>query len=52
MTKKVISEIELINEIASIVKSENLSEVEIEKDGIRIKVQNQNSETKQALQYV
>jgi acetyl-CoA carboxylase biotin carboxyl carrier protein len=52
MTKKVISEIELINEIASIVKSENLSEVEIEKDGIRIKVQNQNSETKQAIQYV
>lgn len=52
MTKKVISEIELINEIASIVKSENLSEVEIEKDGIRIKVQNQNSETKQPIQYV
>ena len=52
MTKKVISEIELINEIASIVKSENLSEVEIEKDGIRTKVQNQNSETKQAIQYV
>ena len=52
MTKKVVSEIELINEIASIVKNENLSEVEIEKDGIRIKVQNQNSETKQAIQYV
>ena len=52
MTKKVISEIELINEIASIVKSENLSEVEIEKDGIRIKVQNQHSDTKQAIQYV
>jgi len=52
MTKKVISEIELINEIASIVKSENLSEVEIEKDGIRIKVQNQNSQTKEAIQYV
>jgi acetyl-CoA carboxylase biotin carboxyl carrier protein len=52
MTKKAINEIELINEIASIVKNENLSEVEIEKDGIRIKVQNQNRDTKQAIQYV
>ena len=52
MTKKAISEIELINEIASIVKNENLSEVEIEKDGVRIKVQNQNSDAKQSVNYV
>ena len=53
MTKKTINEIELINEIATIVKNENLSEVEIEKDGIRIKVQNQlNINSSLPIQYI
>lgn len=42
MTKKSSNELDLIKEIAIIIKDENLSEVEIEKDGVRIKVQQGN----------
>tara|TARA_Y100000590_G_scaffold264185_1_gene296800 strand:+ start:7112 stop:7567 length:456 start_codon:yes stop_codon:yes gene_type:complete len=52
MTKKTSTELDLIKEIAAILKDENLSEIEIEKDGVRIKVQygNVTNETTQVEQ--
>ena len=42
MVKKPINEIEIIREISTIIKDQNLSEIEIERDGVKIRVQNQS----------
>ena len=52
MVKKPINEIEVIKEISSIIKDQNLSEIEIERDGVKIRVQNQSLQTNQVSQII
>ena len=52
MVKKPINEIEIIREISTIIKDQNLSEIEIERDGIKIRVQNQSLQTNQVSQII
>ena len=52
MVKKPINEIEIIREISTIIKDQNLSEIEIERDGIKIRVQNQSLQTTQVSQII
>ena len=52
MVKKPINEIEVIREISTIIKDQNLSEIEIERDGVKIRVQNQSMQTNQVSQVV
>ena len=52
MAKKPIDEIEIIKEISNILKDQNLSEIEIERDGIKIRVQNHALQTNQVSQIV
>jgi len=52
MVKKPINEIEVIREISTIIKDQNLSEIEIERDGVKIRVQNQNLQTNQVSQII
>jgi acetyl-CoA carboxylase biotin carboxyl carrier protein len=42
MAKKSLDEIEIIRELSSIINEESLHEIEIEKEGTRIRVQNQS----------
>ncbi len=48
MAKKPINEIEVIKEISNILKDQNLNEIEIEKDGVKIRVQNHFAQTNQS----
>ena len=50
MAKKIFDEIEIIKEISSILKDQNLSEIEIEREGVKIRVQNQGLQASQANQ--
>jgi len=43
MAKKPLDEIEIIRELSAIINEESLHEIEIEKEGTRIRVQNQSS---------
>lgn len=52
MVKKPINEIEVIREISTIIKDQNLSEIEIERDGVKIRVQNQSLQTNQVGQII
>ena len=52
MVKKPINEIEVIREISTIIKDQNLSEIEIERDGVKIRVQNQSLQTNQVSQVI
>ncbi len=52
MAKKPINEIEVIREISTIIKDQNLSEIEIERDGVKIRVQNQSLQTNQVSQLI
>ena len=52
MAKKIFDEIEIIKEISSILKDQNLSEIEIERDGVKIRVQNQGQHASQANQII
>ena len=52
MVKKPINEIEVIREISTIIKDQNLSEIEIERDGVKIRVQNQSLQTNQVSQII
>ena len=52
MAKKILDEIEIIKEISSILKDQNLSEIEIERDGVKIRVQNQGLQASQANQII
>ncbi len=52
MAKKPINEIEVIREISTIIKDQNLSEIEIERDGVKIRVQNQSLQTNQVSQII
>ena len=52
MVKKPINEIEGIREISTIIKDQNLSEIEIERDGVKIRVQNQSLQTNQVGQII
>jgi acetyl-CoA carboxylase biotin carboxyl carrier protein len=52
MAKKPINEIEVIKEISTILKDQNLSEIEIEKDGLKIRVQNHSLQSNQASQII
>ena len=45
MAKKSLDEIEIIRELSSIINEEGLHEIEIEKEGTRIRVQNQSGHT-------
>lgn len=45
MAKKSLDEIEIIRELSVIINEEGLHEIEIEKEGIRIRVQNQSGHT-------
>src|SRR6056300_1243424 len=44
MAKKPLDEIEIIRELSLIINEESLYEIEIEKEGTRIRVQNQSSQ--------
>ncbi|MEL0185649.1 MAG: hypothetical protein VW866_06740 [Hyphomicrobiales bacterium] len=44
MAKKSLDEIEIIRELSSIINEEGLHEIEIEKEGTRIRVQNQSGQ--------
>ena len=52
MVKKPTNEIEVIREISTIIKDQNLSEIEIERDGVKIRVQNQSMHTNQVSQVI
>ena len=52
MAKKPINEIEVIREISTIIRDQNLSEIEIERDGVKIRVQNQSLQTNQVSQII
>ena len=52
MAKKPIDEIEVIREISKILKDQNLSEIEIERDDVKIRVQNQGLQTSQVSQII
>ena len=52
MAKKPINEIEVIREISTIIKDQSLSEIEIERDGVKIRVQNQSLQTNQVNQII
>jgi acetyl-CoA carboxylase biotin carboxyl carrier protein len=45
MAKKSLDEIEIIRELSTIINEEGLHEIEIEKEGTRIRVQNQSGQT-------
>ena len=45
MAKKSLDEIEIIRELSSIINEEGLHEIEIEKEGTRIRVQNQSGQS-------
>lgn len=45
MAKKSLDEIEIIRELSAIINEEGLHEIEIEKEGTRIRVQNQSGQT-------
>jgi len=45
MAKKSLDEIEIIRELSVIIDEEGLHEIEIEKEGTRIRVQNQSGQT-------
>ena len=45
MAKKSLDEIEIIRELSTIINEEGLYEIEIEKEGTRIRVQNQSGQT-------
>jgi acetyl-CoA carboxylase biotin carboxyl carrier protein len=50
MAKKSLDEIEIIRELSSIINEESLHEIEIEKEGTRIRVQNQSGQTNNVAQ--
>ncbi len=50
MAKKSLDEIEIIRELSTIINEEGLHEIEIEKEGTRIRVQNQSGQTNNVAQ--